>query len=145
MFIQEAVKKAKAAGNGTDIQAYPWLNKDETNPRMKVAGLSYVPSLDWTIGVSAYYDDFQTGALGAKGILLTLLISMFVGGLLILLISNRISSPLRKMAKAGNEIASGNLDAVVPEVKSGDEVEDIGNTIGMLVGAIRYFKQGDKK
>ncbi len=58
-FIREAIKKAKANPDGGAHQAYPWQNKDETSPRMKVAGLSYVPAWDWIIGVSAYYDDFK--------------------------------------------------------------------------------------
>ena len=63
LFIQEAVRKAKAAGTGTDIQKYPWQNIGESKPRMKVAGLSYMEEWDWVIGPSAYYDDFDNGSL----------------------------------------------------------------------------------
>lgn len=79
LFIQEAVKKAKANPNGGEFQAYPWKNKGEVSPRMKVAGLSYVPEWDWIIGASAYYDDFETGVLGPKEILIVLLATVILG------------------------------------------------------------------
>lgn len=144
LFIQEAIKKAKAAGDGTDIQIYPWKNQGESSARLKAAGLVYVPEWDWVVGVSAYYEDFQTGALGAKGILITLLISMIIGSLIVLVIANRISKPLRLMAKAGNEIAEGNLNVDIPEVNSGDEVEEIGDTMNLLTGALKYYKSEKK-
>ncbi len=80
LFIQEAVKKAKAAGSGTDIQKYPWQNKNESKPRMKIAGLSYMEDWDWVIGPSAYYDDFDEGSLG------TVRNSLLTAGIVVLLI-----------------------------------------------------------
>ncbi|MBN1157096.1 cache domain-containing protein [Candidatus Woesearchaeota archaeon] len=143
LFIQEAVKKAKAAGSGTDVQRYPWQNKGETRPRMKVAGLSYVEELDWVIGPSAYYDDFAgEGALGnVRKILVTVaVIAIIAGTLLAFIFANRISSPLRKMTAAGKKIADGDLNAEIPAVKTKDEVEDLGTTMGMLVGALKFLK-----
>lgn len=78
-FIQEAIKKAKANPNGGEFQAYPWQNKDEDKPRMKVAGLSYVPELDWIIGASAYYDDFETDVLNPKEIFIVLVATVILG------------------------------------------------------------------
>jgi signal transduction histidine kinase len=80
LFIQEAVKKAKAAGIGTDTQKYPWQNEGDLKPRMKVAGLSYMEEWDWVIGPSAYYDDFDEGSLG------TVRNSLLTAGIVVLLI-----------------------------------------------------------
>ncbi len=84
-FIQEAVRKAKAAGDGTDIQRYPWKNIGESKPRMKVAGLSYMKEWDWVIGPSSYYDDFNMGSLRnvrnsllVAGIIVTLIVAIVV-------------------------------------------------------------------
>jgi len=79
LFIQEAVKKAKANPSGGEFQAYPWQNQGEFKPRMKVAGLSYVPEWDWIIGSSAYYDDFETNALGLKDIFIVSIITVISG------------------------------------------------------------------
>ncbi len=146
-FIQEAIKKAEAAGDGTAVQKYPWLNQGEKTPRMKVAGLSYVEELGWTIGPSAYYDDFQgEGSLGlVENSLWTVgIIAIVIGAILAFLIANLISSPIRKMTSAGRKIADGNIDAEVPQVKTRDEVQELGETMTMLVGAIKFLKGGDK-
>jgi signal transduction histidine kinase len=149
-FIQDAVKLAKAttAANPTDITHYPWLNKGETAPRMKAAGLSYVPELDWVIGYSAYYDDFQgEGALGVarNTIIVVLVVAVIIGSIAALYFARRISSPLQQMAAAGNRIAEGDLSAEIPDVTTGDEVEDIGMTMGMLVGAIKFIRADKDK
>jgi signal transduction histidine kinase len=143
-FIQEAVKKAKAAGTGTDFIEYPWLNKGETQARMKVAGLSYVPEWDWIIGPSAYYDDFSgQGALGEvrNSLIVFGIIAVVAGIVVAFFFANRISSPLKKIADAGNKIADGDLNAEVPAVKTNDEVEEIGNTMILLTGALKFLKK----
>jgi signal transduction histidine kinase len=147
LFIQEAVKKAKAAGDSTDTQKYPWVNKGESKPRMKVAGLSYVKELGWTIGPSAYYDDFQgEGSLGLvkNNLLIVGFIALLIGAGIAFFVANTISSPIRKMTKAGNDIADGKLDTEIPEIKSHDEVEDLRTTMTLLVGALKFLK-GKKK
>ncbi|MBN2367874.1 cache domain-containing protein [Candidatus Woesearchaeota archaeon] len=147
-FIQEAVKKAKAAGAGTDVQRYPWLNKGETVPRMKVAGLAYAEELDWIIGPSAYYDDFAgEGSLGqVKNTLLSVgLGALVVGALIAFVFASRIASPLKKMTEAGRKIADGSLDVEIPHVKTGDEVEELGLTMEMLTGALKYLQKGKGK
>lgn len=85
LFIQEAVKKARAAGDGTNIQRYPWKNAGESKSRMKVAGLSYMEEWDWVIGPSAYYDDFDSGSFKMirNSLLITGIVLMLVGIVLI--------------------------------------------------------------
>lgn len=149
-FIQEAVKKAKAAEavHGTDIIEYPWLNKGETTPRVKVAGLTYVPELDWVIGVSAYYDDFTgKGALSTvkKNLIIISAIVLIIGVLISFFLANGISKPIKKMTAAGNKIADGDLDAEIPAVKTNDEVQDLATTMNLLVGALKFLKKEKKK
>lgn len=149
-FIQEAITLAKATSSGdpTDKISYPWLNKGESTPRTKAAGLSYVPELDWVIGYSAYYDDFQgEGALGVarNTIIIVLVIAVVIGAAAALYFARRISTPLQQMAAAGNRIAEGDLSAEIPDVSTGDEVEDIGVTMGMLVGAIKFIRSDKEK
>ena len=150
LFVQDAIKKAKATTNSspTDIIHYPWLNKGETTPRMKAAGLSYVPELDWVIGYSAYYDDFSgPGALGValNTIIIVLVIAVILGSGAAFYFARRISLPLQQMAAAGNRIAEGDLSAEIPDVSTGDEVEEIGVTMGMLVGAIKFIRADKEK
>jgi len=93
LFIQEAVKKAKAAGTGTDIQKYPWQNQGDLKPRMKVAGLSYMEEWDWVIGPSAYYDDFSgDGSLGeVRNSLLTAgIVVILLGAILVFVFAKMV-------------------------------------------------------
>lgn len=148
-FIQEAVKKSKAAGkSGTDIQEYPWLNKGETKSRMKIAGLSYVEEWDWIIGPSAYYDDFSgEGSLGMvkRTLMIVVILALIMGAILSLVFANKISSPLRLMSKTGKKIADGDIEADIPKIKTGDEVEDIAETMTLLIGAIKFLKKDKKR
>ena len=49
------------------------------------------------------------------------------------------------MAQAGNKIADGDLNAEVKVVKTGDEVEEIGNTMALLTGAVKFHLKNKKK
>ncbi|MFH2020305.1 MAG: cache domain-containing protein [archaeon] len=148
-FIQEAVKRSKAAGErATAFVEYPWLNKGETTPRMKIAGLAYFEPWDWVIGPSAYYDDFAgEGALGqVKTTLVSVgIIAGLLGAAIGLFFAVRISSPMKKITEAGKKIADGDLDTEMPVIKTGDEVQDLAETMQMMTGAIKFLKKEDKK
>lgn len=147
-FIQEAVKKAKAAGNGADFQQYPWKNQGESTSRMKLAGVTYFEPWDWIIGPSAYYDDFEgEGSLGlvSQKLWIVGVIAIILGIFISFFLAKKISKPMREMAEAGNKIAEGDLDAEVPQVKTGDEVEELGKTMTLLVGALKFLKKEKTK
>lgn len=65
-----------------------------------------------------------------------------VGGLLALLgvtafVSIRVSRPIEKMARAVNELASGNLDAHVTEVDSRDELGQLAGAFNTMTGQLK--------
>ncbi len=80
LFIQEGIRKAKAAGTGVDFIVYPWQNLGEDKPRMKAGGLAYVDSWDSVMWPTAYYDD--NSAYGTTEIITIVLSSLLVLGLL---------------------------------------------------------------
>ncbi|MFH0874977.1 MAG: cache domain-containing protein [archaeon] len=147
-FIQEAVKRAKAAGKGTAFVEYPWLNKGETKARMKVAGLAYFEAWDWVIGPSAYYDDFSgEGALGnvRNTLFIVSLIAVLVCGSVAFIVARKIAIPIKNMTEVGKKIADGNLDVEVPAVKTGDEIEELNTTMSLLTGAVKFLKSEHEK
>ena len=73
------------------------------------------------------------------------LISAVIGALLGLFIAYKIAAPLRKMTKVGNRIADGDLDADITVFKTGDEIEDLGKTMGLLIGALKFLKSEKDK
>lgn len=147
LFIQEAIAKAKNDIAKDKVEVYPWKNKDETKAREKVAGLSYFKEFDWIIGASAYYDDFEMVDFSSvrNQMMIVIILSILIALLIAYFIASRISKPLKVMAAAGQKIASGDLNANIPVIKSGDEVEDVYSTMSMMVGAIKYLKENQKK
>jgi signal transduction histidine kinase len=60
LFIQDMIRKARALGeNEATVVYYFWKNKDEKKARQKIAGIAYVPELDWVIGLSSYVEELQ--------------------------------------------------------------------------------------
>jgi class 3 adenylate cyclase len=53
-----------------------------------------------------------------------------------LLIANSITRPLRKLARAANEVADGNLDTIIPE-KGGGEIVILAHSMNRLVKDLR--------
>jgi methyl-accepting chemotaxis protein len=59
-FIQEIVNKGVAAGSErVDFVRYPWRNKGETTPRIKVAAVANFEPWRWVVGSGTYEDDFK--------------------------------------------------------------------------------------
>ncbi len=59
--------------------------------------------------------------------------------------ANTITGPLNKLTEAGNKIADGKFDTEIPVIKTKDEIRDLGNTMTLLVGAMKFLKKGKKK
>lgn len=150
-FIQEMIKKAKLASSGkkitsvegTDIHSYPWLNNGETTPRMKAAGVTYYAPWDWTIGVSAYYDDFageETLGLVRNALLVMGVICLILGIVAAFFVARAISKPIKKLTETANKINDGDFNAKV-DVTSNDEVGDLAAAMEGLVMGIKGLKQ----
>lgn len=148
--VQDFINKALALkAEEATVTSYQWKNTGESSSRNKLAGLSYMKEWDWIIGASSYTDENFGGTGGLKQvkniIFLVALVSLILAIILGFLFANRISSPIRKLTKAGNKIAEGDIETELPDIKSGDEIEDLGITMNLLVGALKYLKKEAKK
>ena len=138
LFIQEMVNRAVELKPGESFKIrYPWQNKGEPKPRMKVAHVTYYAPWDWVIGVSAYEDDFgaafQRLQAGRRQMLWTFL---FVGLIVavastftLLRFGRAVARPLNQMVHVATAIAEGKLNQQV-EHRSADET-------GVLAEAFR--------
>lgn len=113
----------------------------ESLARHKASWLYFapVPSTGWALGVVFPEDEFMApitslnhtvAAIGLAGLALLVLV--------IVLVSRSITGPLSGMARAAEKIGTGDLEAWIPEVCSGDEV-------GKLSAALLYMKTSLKK
>ncbi|MCX5677568.1 MAG: SpoIIE family protein phosphatase [Candidatus Omnitrophica bacterium] len=98
-----------------------------------------VPSTGWSLAVLFPQDELLadirklrdiSALAGIAGVALLLLVVIFI--------SRSITRPIRAMARAAEVIATGNLDAPLPEVESKDEV-------GKLTEAFRYMSRSLKE
>lgn len=90
--------------------------------------LFYAPvkSTGWSVSVSCLYSDVFAGVYG----LLNKVIVVFLFGLLLLTCFcyytvHRLSRPLERFAGSADEIAKGNFNVMLPEIKSEDEMKTL--------------------
>ncbi|MGM5484705.1 MAG: HAMP domain-containing protein [Nanobdellota archaeon] len=62
-----------------------------------------------------------------------------------ILFANSLTRPINKLTKAGGKIADGDLDTEIPQIKTKDEVQELGTTMNMLVGALKFMKKEKSK
>ncbi|MCX5886279.1 MAG: SpoIIE family protein phosphatase [Proteobacteria bacterium] len=97
-----------------------------------------IPSTGWSLAVLFPQDELMADVTRLNRIVVGLGVTgVFLLAIAVVLIARSITKPLRAMAAATETIATGNLDAELPPVKSGDEV-------GRLTEAFEYMKQSLK-
>jgi methyl-accepting chemotaxis protein len=138
LFIQEMVNRALELKPGESFKMrYPWQNKGEPKPRMKVAQVTYYAPWDWVIGVSAYEDDFGAAfrrlQAGRRQMLWTFLIVGLIVAVastaMLLRFGRSVARPLNQMVQVATAIAEGKLNQRI-EHRSADET-------GVLAEAFR--------
>jgi len=117
-FIQEIIAKGLETTNGSlAYQRYPWQNKGEPVPRMKVATVTYFPAWDWVIAAGMYEDDYHGVLVQLDTAVDRLLLVGPLGGIIVmllaiglaLLIGTAIAKPINKIIAVAKVIAEGNL------------------------------------
>ncbi len=134
LFIQEIVKKALQLKPGEIAQQfYPWQNKGENEPRMKIARIAYYEPWDWIIGVSSYEEDFYQAQqsiadLGHKNIVFMWVLAALtalVAGLTWFFVASHLNKQVRDVAlslKAASEqvsIAAGEVSGSGQQMANG--------------------------
>ncbi len=111
---------------------YPWEG------RMKVVSYSYISEKDWILASGSYLSDFM-GALNTirNFILIATIIASILGSLMILWLANSIALPLRKVAAIATQISHGDLTVEQIQVKSQDEVGQLGVAFNELTASLR--------
>ncbi|MEI7435409.1 MAG: methyl-accepting chemotaxis protein [bacterium] len=117
-FIQEILAKGLATTNGSiAYESYSWQNKSESEPRMKVAAVTYFPAWDWVIAAGMYQDDYHGVLVRLDSAVSRLLMVGPLGGVIVmllaiglaLLIGTAIAKPINKIIAVAKVISEGNL------------------------------------
>ena len=132
LFVQDFIKKGNEGGG---FSYYEWGLPD--NPDKVSAKISYTelePHWGWYVAAGSYMQDYNNGANQVLYILLiTLGIALALGVVVILLFSNHLSKPLRKVSKQVEQIASGHLQVDELQIKNNDEIGTLATNVNTMV------------
>lgn len=147
LIIQEIISTATQLPPGArSTVRYRWQNSGEAAPRWKIARLAYYGPWDWVIGTSVYEDELQgysnvlsDGRTRMVGIMVMAGCAIAIGaGLLCLVVTWRITRPIRRMTEVAQTIIEGDFSQVVPVV-SGDEIGILAQTFNRMSDELRRF------
>lgn len=107
LFVQEWLLKApKLKRLESIIDYYPWKNIGERKDRLKVTAYGYFPEWEWTIGISAYTDDFTDKITGIRNTtVLIVILAVLIGSVVAYLLALMITRPINKITKEAKELA----------------------------------------
>ncbi len=124
---------------------YPWLNKGETRPRMKIVRYRYFAPWDWIVAVSSYEDEFYQAANTLKWrvasyvLLLALGIGLLTAGL-VYLAARMLTEPIHTMIDVIRKVKQGRLDEQMP-VDSRDELGELAIAFNRMTRMLRKNKE----
>ncbi len=140
LFVQKIISQAKSEGDGNiSYFRYPWLNTGETEPRYKIAALTYFEEWDWVFGASSYEDDYFDMRARIEENFTALVKNTGIASIFILIIgigvsfflARHISSQIALVAENVRQVAQGD----------GDLTRRIDSTDNELSSLISYMNQ----
>lgn len=138
-FIQEMIKKTTVLKSGeTTVMFYPWQNKGESKPRMKIAGLAYFPEWKWVIGSSVYLDDFYGSIQNVKRTATVIaIISILIGSLIAYLFATSIAGAIKRMVSLTGSVARGDLTAQADITSRVSELNSMAEGLRKMIDNLR--------
>ncbi|MBI2413476.1 MAG: methyl-accepting chemotaxis protein [Deltaproteobacteria bacterium] len=100
-----------------------------------------LPTFNWSVVQLKSYSELLEGksSLGKikKTILFTVIVTLAIAIVVIFVVSDRITKPLLHLTNAAKEVAKGNLNIELPEIKSRDEIADLNAAMSEMVGKLK--------
>jgi two-component system NtrC family sensor kinase len=124
---------------------YPWRNKGEPSPRMKIVRYDYFEPWDWIIAVGSYEEEFYGEANKIKGRILAwmVLLTIVVGAaavILVFLVARVFTEPISRMLETIRQVKRGRLD-VQMEVTADDELGELAVAFNRMTAIIRHNRE----
>ncbi len=127
---EDFIQKIVSMKNG--YLEYIWEGKK------KIAAFSYIPQKDWILVSSSYLSDFMGALYTIRDVIIGgIVVAMIVGSLLILWLAGSIANPLRKVTSVAIRISEGDLTVDQIDVKSKNEVGQLGEAFNALSNNLR--------
>lgn len=143
-YIQDIIDEALALQKGeVSNKKYKFNNSDESDPQMRIVSIAYFEPWDWIIGASAYEDDFKEVKFQVQNsmttmVLWAIVIGVIVTGIILLvaiIVSEKITSPIRKLTEAAEDISGGNIHRKI-SITSKDETGTLASAFERMLSSI---------
>jgi len=108
----------------------------------KLCWMVYAPlsSSRWSLAVLFPQDELMADVVRLNKIMITLGLLGFVFLLVVIVfIARSITRPLSVLAGAAEDIATGNLDVAIPEIKTGDEVGKLAQSFDYMTKSLKQY------
>mgnify|MGYP001233705341 CR=1 FL=1 len=138
-------KQIELANKGGGYLSYWWTLPNSEKIAEKITFQKADPHWGWVVSAGTYIDDFNQGSQKILGTtMLVLLVVLVLGSAIIILFAQHISGPIKKIAKAVDVVASGNLNLQDLKIKNRDEIGQLNNSfqimtknVSTLIGSIK--------
>jgi methyl-accepting chemotaxis protein len=137
-LVQDQISVAKSGGGFT---YYKWaLPNDPDTVASKITYNELDPNWGWIVAAGSYMMDFNSEANQLLYVLLiTLAIALLVGVILIVLFSNHLAKPIKRVSQRVGEVAEGNLSSEKLTVKNNDEIGMLAEHVNHMTDNLRHM------
>lgn len=139
-FIRK-VKEQALAGGGFTHYDFELPGQTEVAPKLIYSKVD--KNWNWIIASGTYMQDFNApAAVLVKAIIVTLLISLVLGGIATIMFSRHLTAPLRSLSSRVGQVANGNLTVELDDSKRQDEVGILNRGFNEMVGQLKVLISG---
>ncbi|BFT76036.1 methyl-accepting chemotaxis protein [Paenibacillus sp. P36] len=119
-YIQDMIKQGQ---NGGGFTFYNWPLPGSSKEALKIAYALKVQEWNWIVAAGSYYQDYNEGqARMLHSTITVLVICLVLGAAGVILFSNHISKPIKKIAAEARKMATGDLTSDALRIKNRDEI-----------------------
>lgn len=139
-FIREVKEQALAGGGFTH---YDFELPGQTVVAPKLIYSKVDENWNWIVASGTYMQDFNApAAVLVKGIVLTLIVSLVLGGIAAILFSRHLAAPLRLLSNRVRQVAQGNLTVELDNSERQDEVGILNRGFNEMVSQLKVLISG---
>ncbi len=124
---------------------YPWKNRDDLKPRMKIVRYEYFEPWNWIVAVGSYEDEFYREANKISGrilgtVVLLILLSGIISALLVNYASKILTGPIGHMMDVIRKVRRGRFEERM-DVDTNDELGELAAAFNRMTAIIRQNRE----
>lgn len=106
----------------------------------KIAAYTPIPTMGWSLAISTPIEEFKKEVQALqKKVFQVVLITLVVTAVVVIILSYNLIRPVRRLVKAADRIAGGDLDQEIP-VKSSDELGILTSSFNRMMGNLKEIQ-----